>query len=218
VVFDFDGVLVDSNAVKRQAYFDIFADLGARVTAVVERVLREDVDGDRFDTIRRVLRHLDVTGPSGGGTATTPERLVQRYADCYNEICEDYAATCAEVPGASEALVELGSRYPLYVVSATPQSPLRRIVERRGWSSRFRDVLGRPGSKREHLESIAEREGIRGDGVVMIGDGLRDLLAARAVGCHFVGVRNPFNDFDDAGLTMIADLHALPNAIEAAAC
>ena len=58
VVFDFDGVLVDSNAVKRQAYFDIFSSLGPRVVPAVTEVLDGDVDGDRFQQIRRILTRL----------------------------------------------------------------------------------------------------------------------------------------------------------------
>ena len=216
VVFDFDGVLVESNAVKRQAYFDIFAPLGVEVGPVVEAVLREDVDGDRFDTIQRVLLRLGAAAPVGDDDALAV--LVARYAERYNEICEDHAATCAEVPGASQALDRLADRYPLYVVSATPEPPLRRIVERRGWASRFRAVLGRPHGKPEHLQRIMAWERIQGEEIVFVGDGLRDLLAARAAGCRFIGVRNRFNDFDAAGLEMVPDLRELPKLLGADRC
>jgi phosphoglycolate phosphatase len=209
VVFDFDGVLVDSNAVKRQAYSDIFSDFGPAAAGAVEGVLRADTEDDRFGVIRAILTALP--DPPLGEQL---DHLVTEQAERYNRICEEHAGTCPEVAGASAALNRLGRSYPLYLISATPQDPLRRIVGRRGWSAHFRDVLGRPATKRENLTRVMQREGIEGGAIVLVGDGRRDLEAARGAGCRFVGVRNPFNDFDSADLTMIDDLRGLPHLIE----
>jgi phosphoglycolate phosphatase len=211
VVFDFDGVLVDSNAVKRQAYFDIFASLGSRAEPAVREVLDGDVDGDRFQMIRRMLTRLDDEEVLVSPAAL--ETLVVQYAERYNDICEEHAATCPEVRGASAAIARLAETHPLYISSATPEAPLRRIVERRGWSRFFRDVLGRPRSKAENLRVIMEREGLAGADVMVVGDGRRDLDAARLVGARFVGIRNPFNDFDPAALSLLDDLRGLPDLL-----
>jgi phosphoglycolate phosphatase len=211
VVFDFDGVLVDSNTVKRQAYSDIFSDFGPTGARVVEAVLQADTEDDRFGIIRAILTALPE--PPRGERL---ERLVAELAQRYNVICEDHAATCPEVTGASAALERLGRSHSLYIISATPQDPLRRIVGRRGWSAHFREVLGRPATKAENLTRIMQREGLEAGSVVFVGDGRRDLEAARGAGCRFVGVRNVFNDFDPADLTMIDDLRGLPELIEQA--
>jgi phosphoglycolate phosphatase-like HAD superfamily hydrolase len=209
VVFDFDGVLVDSNAVKRQAYSDIFSDFGPAAAGAVVAVLRADTEDDRFGVIRAILTALPDPPPG-----EKLDHLVAEQAERYNRICEEHAGTCPEVAGASAALNRLGRAYPLYLISATPQDPLRRIVGRRGWSAHFRDVLGRPATKRENLARVMQREGIEGGAIVLVGDGRRDLEAARGAGCRFVGVRNQFNDFDPADLTMIDDLRGLPPLIE----
>jgi phosphoglycolate phosphatase-like HAD superfamily hydrolase len=212
VVFDFDGVLVDSNAVKRRAYYDIFASVPGSA-AVVDSVLGSDKEGDRFAVIRAILRGLTL---EGRGEPPDVDRLVAGYGERYNDICEAHAATCPEVRGASAALAKLSGRHPLYVVSATPEDPLRRIVNRRGWTGHFRDVLGRPRTKRDNLAQVMAREGIGGGQIVFVGDGRRDLDAAREAGCRFVGVRNEFNDFDPGGLTMIDDLTGLAELVESA--
>jgi phosphoglycolate phosphatase len=209
VVFDFDGVLVDSNAVKRQAYSAIFSGLGPAGAAAVEAVLRADTEEDRFGLIRAILSALP--DPPVGEAL---DRLVAEHAERYNLICEEHTATCREVPGATTTLDILARNRPLYVISATPQDPLRRVVARRGWSAHFRDVLGRPASKPENLTRVMQREGIDGGKIVFVGDGRRDLEAARAAGCRFIGVRNRFNDFDSAELTMVDDLRGLPELIE----
>jgi phosphoglycolate phosphatase len=210
VVFDFDGVLVDSNAVKRRAYRDIFADAPGS-EPVVEAVLQSDTEDDRFGVIRAILRGLR----EGRSTAGEQDLLVAEYGERYNTICEEHAATCDEVRGASSALARLAQRHALYIISATPEEPLRRIVKRRNWSRYFREVLGRPRTKGENLARVIRREGIQGQRIVFVGDGRRDLDAAREAGCRFVGVRNEFNDFDPAGLTMVNDLTGLVELVEA---
>jgi len=211
VVFDFDGVLVDSNAVKRQAYFDIFSSLGSQAVPAVAEVLDGDVDGDRFQLIRQILTRLraDEVLVSAGAL----DALVTAYAERYNDICEEHAATCPEVRGASAAIARLAESHPLYICSATPEAPLRRIVERRGWSRFFRGVLGRPRSKAENLRVIMEREGVEGPDVMVVGDGRRDLDAARLAGARFVGIRNAFNDFEPGTLLLLDDLRGLPDLI-----
>jgi phosphoglycolate phosphatase-like HAD superfamily hydrolase len=207
VVFDFDGVLVQSNAVKRRAYRDIFAAVPAS-QPVVDAVLGADTEDDRFGVIRSILRGL--------GQATSDlDAQVAQYAERYNGICEEHAATCPEVPGAAAALEQLSRRHAVYVVSATPEDPLRRIVARRGWTGYFRDVLGRPRTKRENLAKVMQRERIGPDGILFVGDGQRDLETARATGCRFLGVRNEFNDFDPSGVTMVDDLTSLRELTEA---
>jgi phosphoglycolate phosphatase-like HAD superfamily hydrolase len=210
VVFDFDGVLVDSNAVKRRAYRDIFAD-APESKAVVDAVLQSDTEDDRFGVIRAILRGLN----REGNTTAEQDLLVAEYGERYNTICEEHAATCAEVRGASSALPRLAKSHALYIISATPEVPLRRIVKRRDWSRYFREVLGRPRTKGENLARVIRREGVRGQRIVFVGDGRRDLDAAREAGCRFVGVRNEFNDFDPAGLTMVDDLTGLVELVEA---
>ncbi len=219
IAFDFDGVLVDSNSVKRSAFFDIFEPV-ERSAAEVEATLRDHGELDRFGVIAAVLARLKVR--EGGFPGT--EGLHGDLAERYNDICERHAAVCPEIPGATTTLHSLAARYPLYINSATPEEPLRRIVTRRGWDGLFQDVLGRPQTKVENLVQILEHTRARPHELLFVGDGAGDLAAALAVGCQFVGIRDDSGEFGAQGVTFVDDLHGLPALIvadessEAAAC
>lgn len=211
LVFDFDGVLVDSNAVKRSAYYDVFASLNVDRAAVEQEMLGGFRTGDRYQVIERILRHLMARGLVSA-TASLAE-LVERCADQYNRICESFAATCREVPGASIVLPRLAREYALYVNSGTPEEPLCRIVQARGWAEQFRDVLGGPRTKVENLRRVLGREGIKGSQVLCVGDRREDLDAALGCGCRFVGVRSDENDFDGESVLLVQDLSALEEVV-----
>lgn len=210
LVFDFDGVLIDSNAIKRDAYFQIFANLGD-IDPVVKGCLYAQADGNRFQVIECILRQLESCGKLVG-LSCRPD-LVERFAQDYNDICEAYTATCPELDGVSACLQRLVRQYALYINSATLEEPLCRVVERRGWSGYFRGVFGSPRNKLDNLVRILQLENATGHEVVFVGDGMRDLAAAQAYGCNFVGIRNAYNDFDPTDLVMVDNWRELESVI-----
>ena len=182
IVFDFDGVLIDSNVAKRDAYFEIFATLDNGESIVAE-VLQQITDGDRYEIISVILRK------SSCSLQDNELRLMtSKYAQMYNRICEDFAITCPEMYGALEALKKLSLNFKLYINSATPEKPLNRIVQKRNWSKHFEGVLGRPRTKFENLKLIIEKEKIQASQMVFIGDQQGDLDAADKIRCEFIGV------------------------------
>jgi len=208
VVFDFDGVLVDSNALKRNAYFEVFQNVPG-AGAFIETALGEDVDGDRYDIIGLILQRLVAAGEIA--EVAENARAVERLAEHYNRICEGAVAMAPEMHGCSDVLQRLAERYPLYVNSATPEEPLRRIIHRRGWMHLFRNVLGRPRTKVENLRLILEREGIPSNALTFIGDSPHDLEAAENCGCRFIAFNGGFRTLDRDRDT-ISDLRELVRA------
>lgn len=184
-VFDYDGTLADSNRIKREAWFDVFARLGCP-RAETTALLGEHPTADRYELIDVMLAALATQArlPADAGR----EQLAADLARAYNERCEDEQATCPEMPGAGDLLRKLAPRMPLYVNSATPQEPLRRIVARRGWEGLFRGVFGRPNDKADILRDILAREDLTPVELAMVGDGPADWQAAQAVGCPFFAV------------------------------
>ena len=188
VVFDFDGTLVDSNPIKRGAYFEILAGVpGSR--EVIERVLHERPKADRHGVLAAVHELL-----SKSETVPGTSELVA----AYSRLCEDRVAACAPLPGAVEALDGLEDTHALYLDSATPGDALARVVARRGWQQRFRAALGGPASKHENLARIAEREALSPPRMVYVGDGPPDREAAESFGCRFLGYRAPAGDLRES--------------------
>jgi len=204
VAFDFDGVLVDSNEVKRHAYFEIFEPLGPIAGGLVTEALSGVRERDRYQILAEIIG--GARSAERLSTGESDEELVSRYAREYNEICEEHAATCPEVGGATDTLKSLNETYPLYVNSSTPDEPLERIVARRGWASYFRGVYGSGHAKARNLSRVLEREGASHSDCVFVGDREVDRAAAKLSGWRFVAIENPHNDFREAPDQICRDL------------
>ena len=186
VVFDFDGTLVDSYAIKRDAYFEILRDVPGSADTI-ERVLAAAPQADRHGVLSAVHAEL---ARAGAARLPDPAEWVAAYA----AHCQAAVSACAPLPGAVEALDALGGAHALYIASATPEDALLRIVAARGWTRRFAGVYGGPRSKLGNLQRAALREGLQPRQLVYVGDGAVDRRAAEAFGCRFLGAGSPSDD------------------------
>jgi phosphoglycolate phosphatase len=199
VIFDFDGVLVASNAAKRQAYFQIFQPLGG-LDAEIRAALADPSCRDRFDVIGRVLKSAPLDRQK--------ETSVAALSDRYNEICLQAQAYGPECAGAARLLPRWADRFGLCLNSATPEGPLQEAVAARGWTGHFRGIYGRPHDKVANIERALAVTGADRADAVMVGDSRGDLQAAQSAGCRFIGVRSDGNDFT-GDVPLVSDLDEL---------
>jgi phosphoglycolate phosphatase-like HAD superfamily hydrolase len=189
IVFDFDGVLVESVDVKTQAFAALYSPYGTDVVRLVVGWHLAHGGVSRFQKFRHF--HSEFLRRELG------EVEEQELGRRFSQLVEDAVVASAWVPGALEFLEVHHLRLPLYVASGTPHDELQRIVLRRGMAGYFRSVFGSPASKGEILSSILSATGYSPQRVLMVGDATTDYEGALQAGTAFVGrvpegAQNPF--------------------------
>lgn len=187
IVFDFDGVLVDSNRLKDEAFFEIFKDNPQISTELIRDTLTRNV-GTRFDILRDIFARV-------GAPQEDIETLVADYGARYESVVLDGFTGLRVAPDTEGMLRALSAHRCLYINSATPPDTLRASVKRLGIQEYFKDVFGMPPIKEENLRAILAREGIAPEEAVVIGDGEGDWRSAQACGTHFIAVDSGFHDW-----------------------
>ncbi|MGQ9371097.1 HAD family hydrolase [Azospirillum sp. ST 5-10] len=206
VVFDFDGVIVDSTRLKLDAFATLYRPHGAAVVAAVTAYQRHHGGLSRFLKFKHFEEELL-------GRPLSGERMSELSAR-YNALVEDAVGAAPAVPGAEEALRALSGTLPLFVASGTPEEELRRIVERRGLAGYFTDVRGAPRVKEDLVGDIVAGHGLDAARTLMVGDAITDHDAAAAHGLPFLGVvpageEDPF----PPGTPTVPDLHGLAERV-----
>lgn len=180
MVFDFDGTLVDSNAIKWRAFdacFAEFADHREEILAYC-RGHHHVPRGDKFQHVyERIL-----------GRPYTP-KVAARLHQRFHELTTEPIVVAPEIPGASRFLETAGPGRLTALLSTTPHETLVDIVARRRWSAHFAEVRGAPVAKGEWLRAWREYHGF-GGGVLFFGDTADDAEAAEAARCGFLAVGN----------------------------
>lgn len=209
IIFDFDGVILESVAVKTEAFRRLFAFSPEHVDAIVQFHL-DNGGMSRYDKFRYIYGNFLKEDLS----QSKFDELSQRFS----EMVFDEVIKTPFVPGAPEFLEKYHTIKQLYIVSATPEEELRRIIEKRGLSNYFREVFGAPRKKSECIKAVLDVTGVRPDSVIFVGDAKNDLDAARVAGVQFVGRVKPGDVNRFCGLTgidaVIQDLSGLARFIE----
>jgi len=180
VVFDCDGVLLETISAKLQAYVDWILEEHTSLQPTFSEHNRRSFGQSRWVQIRYFYEEL-VKMESVSDVFIESE--VQRFTEICEPLCE--AAEWAE--GARDFVLacnEAGSR--TFVLSGTPQEELEGMLQQRDAMELFDGVMGFPITKEEGLERVVQEHGFRPERILFVGDAQRDAEAAQAVGTHFV--------------------------------
>lgn len=179
IVFDCDGVVLNSNKTKVNAYFEVAKRHGGtdeQAQAFVDHHIKKG-SFPRNGKIEYYLREI-VNQP------VMPE-TVQRYITSFEEILDETLMTCEVAPG----LPELKAATPQarwMLLSGGGQQELRRIFARRNLAPLFEaGIFGGPDIK----EDVLSREKQNGNlqfPALFVGDSKYDYEAATLAGLDFV--------------------------------
>jgi phosphoglycolate phosphatase-like HAD superfamily hydrolase len=213
VIFDCDGVLLDSNQLKINAFRQTLTINGFDEQAIAAASVWQSKS---FGMSRYHLFKEMMNGRFGVPPEVTVERLLADFGD----LCAEGYLAVPEVPGLRETLLALAGYANLYVVSGSDQEELRSIFHRRNLAEHFVSVFGSPRTKIENIDLVLkshhEAFGVMPRNVLFVGDAVADLDAAVATGCSFAFMA-PYSTVKDVmlhrakeeGFPVIQDLREL---------
>ncbi len=205
LVLDFDGVVIESAGIKKEAYRQMFEEeFPQNLAAILEYQERSGGVTRRLQFEEIFEQILRETPPKG-----RIDELERRYVS----LMLSRVVAAPFVPGAREFLEESRGRREVFVASATPEDELRQIVRDRGVEELFRDVYGSPMTKIEILGMISRRTGSAPGEMAFVGDFPTDRDAAEAAGVHFIARLGSAEEMEESPIR-IRDLTELSAALE----
>jgi beta-phosphoglucomutase len=181
VIFDMDGVLVESDQHHRAAWGALLHELGARVT--IEESWRLTIGRPAHEAVRLLLgRAL---------TAVEAMRLARRKRDLYRHLVRRGAVA---VPGAAAFVASVsGSGIACAVATSASRHEAQHVLRTLGLGRHFRAVVtaddvvrGKPDP--EVYRKAAEKIGVAAAKCLVFEDAVVGVQAARRAGMRVIGV------------------------------
>jgi HAD superfamily hydrolase (TIGR01509 family) len=187
VVFDFDGVLADSEPLHLIASQAVLASLGVEVTR--GDYLAHYLGYDDREMFRRFGENEQLSLDE-----KKLQTLINEKARIFDRMIEQ---TDIVYPEAADCVRRLAARFPLAIASGALRHEIEMILARAGLDSYFRFIVaagdtvnGKPWPDPYVL--AAERHGVPPQACVAIEDSKRGIEAAQAAGMKCVGITTSY--------------------------
>jgi phosphoglycolate phosphatase-like HAD superfamily hydrolase len=180
VVFDCDGVLLDSMLVKTEAFGELFRAWGDEAAEMMVRYHVDNGGMGRYEKFKYFFRHYLNRDAS--------DRDIKDLDGRYRELALEKVLASPFVPGALEFISTYGEKLPLAVASGTPQQELEDVLKARDIAQHFQRICGTPPPKDVSLAHFVRDSSLDKGRVLMIGDSTTDREAAEIVGTPFLGI------------------------------
>lgn len=195
VVFDLDGVLVDSEQTWDEVRRAVVAEHGGRWTEPATRAMQ---GMSTPEWARYLVDEL--------GARLTPERIAEVVID---EMAKRYADGPPVLPGAADTVRAVAGRYPVAIASSSPPALIKAFLEATGLTALVREVVsseqvaaGKPAP--DVYLRAAELLAVRPENCAAVEDTTNGLRAALAAGMAVYAVPNPHFPPDPAVLAEVA--------------
>jgi phosphoglycolate phosphatase-like HAD superfamily hydrolase len=178
ICLDFDGVVVDSNSIKSEAFIEIFEPYQDKIIEI-KKFQQKNESLSRFIKFEHIAKNILML--------EMPEKIISEWLKIYSNLTIEKVSRCNEINGALDFINYFKKLVPIYLISATPLDDLNIIINKRGYSDLFKKIYGSPLKKQDALKEIINSEHINHTDIIFIGDSQSDLIAANEVNiCFYV--------------------------------
>lgn len=172
IFWDFDGVIADSVNVKTEAFYDLYLPFGKDVAEKVKQYHLANGGVSRFKKFEYWQTELL------GNPAPVPQEVIDDLASRFSALVMEKVINAPYIKGVYDTIVKYSSLVSNYIISGTPTDEMKAIIDGRGLTPYFKDVLGSPETKENLTTQLMQKEGFDSREVIFIGDATSDYRSA----------------------------------------
>ncbi|HEG0589757.1 TPA: HAD family hydrolase [Campylobacter coli] len=183
ILWDFDGVIIDSSAIRDYGFREIFKNFDK---ALVEKLIEyHSINGglSRFHKIRYFFNEIlkkDID-----------DKEVKAYADKFSLIMrEELVKNKYLILDSVNFIKENYKKYNFHIVSGSEHNELNFLCQKLQISHYFHSINGSPTPKIELVKNLLIKENYKKSETILIGDSINDYEAAKESNIAFYGYNN----------------------------
>ena len=196
VIFDCDGVILQSNSLKSNAFAEVLQGYEPRLVTEFVNWHRATGGVSRYFKFEHFFRKVLID-------PDWEEKTVQACAD-FAVLVSDGLKACDTIPGFELLAAQLHEKdIPMAVNTGGAEDEVRRVFAERGMAKSFQTIFGSPETKRGNMEKLKDL-GLAVPGSTYLGDAELDFVLAHDFGLNFIYVAHESEWLDGAHVTQAA--------------
>ena len=211
LVFDIDGVILESLQAKTKAFEELYFNYGKKVTKNIISHHKKNGGISRFEKIKFYNKEF---------LKIDDKKTDEKFIKNFSSITKEIIINCDFVNGFLTFLSKIENNYDLYISTGTPTNEAKLILQKKKIIKKFKIIYGSPESKISHLKNILSfYSKINYDSLFFFGDSIIDYEAAIKFKFNFLlrfhnenkflinnkNIFYKFKDFNDPSLLDLFD-------------
>ena len=201
IIFDFDGVLVESNEIRFNGFRKLFKSYPQEQVEKLVSYAKANGGVSRYKKIAYFFSEIRQEPIS--------DESVNKWADQFSKLVEQDIVEAKPVEGSLEFLGKYVDHFDFAIVSGSDQAELRRICKKRKIDHFFKSILGSPVEKKDNIAALLSDLNWQYNKSLYVGDSNNDLEAAKANNLDFVGRCSGLIDWQKFDTRFVLDLSSL---------
>lgn len=184
ILWDFDGVLMNSNAVRDLGFEKVLQEFKPDQIAALLDFHKVNGGLSRYVKFRYFFEEILQQEVS--------EEVILEYANRFSVIMKELLVSPSLLINETLQFVKANfNKYPMHIVSGSDGNELRYLCQKMGIDPYFVSIEGSPTPKNHLVADLLERYGYEVTECVLIGDSINDYEAAKVNNIHFMSYNNP---------------------------
>ncbi|MCL5062026.1 MAG: HAD hydrolase-like protein [Nitrospirae bacterium] len=202
IIFDFDGVLAETNSIRFEGFELLFKDYPREQVDRLVQYAKSNGGVSRYEKIRLFFEQIR--------SEFIPIDGIQLLAKQYSDLVKKKVIDAKAVKGSLEFLNRYNNDYDFAIVSGSDQEELMDVCKARKIDYFFIEILGSPATKEFNIASLLTRTGWQKKDCLFVGDSINDYDVARLNGIGFIARDSGLIDWRSLDkLAVINDLSEL---------
>jgi phosphoglycolate phosphatase-like HAD superfamily hydrolase len=187
IIFDFDGVILDSVNVKTKAFELLYKDYGPDVQ---DKVVKYHLDHggisrfEKFKYYHKKFLNIELS-----------EQELDLLGEKFSSLVFDKVCSSNYIPGAYQFLQFCSKKYLTFICTGTPYSEIIKVLSYKKLDEYFDHIYGSPMTKTQIIIEIQKKYGLYKNDILFIGDAMTDFNASNETNINFIGVKNNETQF-----------------------
>ncbi len=174
IIFDFDGVILNSHKIKTLAFHNIFKVYGEKNALKAKKIHLKNVGKSRYFKFKFILKNI------------LKIQLTKKKLSFLDKKFDNFIKKKIKKIEPSNYLIKFlkkkNNKVNFYVSTATPQEKITKILKEKNLLKYFKKVYGSPSTKKEHIRKIIKNKQMS----IFIGDSYEDFKAANDSKIKFI--------------------------------
>ncbi len=181
IIFDFDGVIINSHKIKTLAFYNIFKMYGKQKAILAKNYHLKNIGKSRFFKFKFILKHIV--------RKKFKKSDLSILDDKFDYFVNKRIKKLQPSKFLNKFLKKNYQKHNLYISTGTPQKKILKILEYKKLKKYFKKIYGSPENKLFHIQQIKKNNLT----TLFIGDSTQDLNSAKKSKIKFLLKTNSEN-------------------------